>query len=324
MELRQLRYFVAAAEALHMSRAAARLGLSQPALSQQIRDLEVGLGLSLFERLPRGLKLTEAGQDLLEQSRRILADVEHMTERLRHAAQGQIGRLRIAINEIAGQQRLVAQAFQAFRTAYPNVAIELSQLSTFEQLEALREGRIDAGFHHDQQQDLDLLDCVTLREDGFVLALERTHPLAARPRLAIADLADEPLVWLHRSINPLVIDQLLAALQARGVSPTIAIEARSDISMMNFISVGLGAGLVVSAERWGDRGEGAGANVVFRPLEDLSLPVNFVFASRRGDSSPLLANFTGIVRQAHAAALGNPDSPPAPPGLAPAITGATA
>jgi len=298
MELRQLRYFVAAAEALHMSRAATRLGLSQPALSQQVRDLETGLGLTLFERLPRGLKLTAAGHLLLDQARRILADVDHLRERLRFAALGEIGRLRIAINEIAGQQKLVAQAFQVFRARFPNVSLDLSQLSALEQIEALREGRIDAGFHHNQQQARDVLECIALREERYMLGLQRTHPLATRPSLRIADLADEPLVWLHRSVNQLLADQLMARLQEQGVTPSIAIEAMSDISMMNFISVGLGSGLVVSAERWGDSG-----NVVFRPLEDLSIPVSFVFAWRRSDASPLVHNFTQIVREVHAAEL---------------------
>ena len=294
MDLRQLKYFVAAAEEAHMSRAAVRLGLSQPALSQQIRELENGLGLSLFERLPRGLRLTPAGQELLVQARRILADIEHTRERLRFAARGEVGRLRIAINEIAGQQTLVAEAFRTFRGLYPNVSLDLSQLSTFEQLEALRDGHIDAGFQHNQ--NLELLDSITLREDSFLLGLSPDNPLAKKKSLVIKDLADEPLVWLSRSVNPLLSDQLMARLQDRGITPHIAIEAKSDISMMNFISVGLGVGLVISADRWGDSGR-----VLFRRLQDLRFPVNFVFAWRQQNTSPLLHNFIRIVREANAA-----------------------
>lgn len=294
MELRQLRYFVAAAEEAHMSRAAQRLRVSQPAVSQQIRDLEADVGSALFERLPKGLRLTSAGEILLDQARRVLADIEHMHENLRHAGRGEVGRLRIAINEIAGQQRLIAQIFQRFRSAYPNVALDLVQLTAFEQIEALHDGRIDAGFQHNQNQDTEFLDCLILREEHFLLGVPAAHAFATRDDLSVADLADQPLVWLHRSVNPLMSDQLMACLLNKNVTPRIVIEARSDVSMMNFISVGLGLGLVVSGQRWGGSGD-----IRFKRLADLSLPLNFVFASRKGDPSPLLRNFAEIVAKSH-------------------------
>jgi DNA-binding transcriptional LysR family regulator len=132
MELRHLRYFVAAAEEQHMTRASERLRISQPALSEQIRELEADLGLRLFERVARGIRLSSAGREFLERARAILADVELARERAFHAERGEVGRLRLAFNEIAGQQRAVGQAVQRFHNAYPAIELDITQMAGHE------------------------------------------------------------------------------------------------------------------------------------------------------------------------------------------------
>lgn len=293
MELRQLRYFVAAAEEQHMTRAAQRVHISQPALSEQIRDLEDELGFPLFERLPRGIRLSHAGQVFLEHVRRILADVEVARERSREAGRGEVGHLRIAFNELAGQQRMVGRALQAFRTTYPNVMLDMVQLTAQQQLEALHQGSIDAGFQHNQGQDREAQHFLRLRVDRFVLAVPPFHPLASRKRIRLADLAQVPQVWMHRSVNPQAHEALRGAFATRGIVPLVVQEAHSDVAILNLVSVGLGVGLVVSARRWGESD-----SVVMKQVADLSLALDFGLAWSRANASPLLANFVAVLEQA--------------------------
>ena len=290
MELRQLRYFVVAGEEQHISRAAQRLHVSQPALSQQIRDLEAELGFALFDRLPRGVRLSAAGSAFLERVRAILADLADATERSRHAGRGEIGRLRIGFNEIAGRQAIVGEAMRAFREKYPHVELDMAEMNTFQQLDAFRAGLIDIGFQYNQGQDLESVRCHTLRTDRYCVALPDFHPLAKRKRLSATDLRDEPLIMTSRSVNPLIYSRLMAFFHDQGVSPRIVQEASSVGSVMNLVSVGMGLGLAVDV-----RGASNPDNVVMRPLTGLDLPLNFVLAWRTTDPSPLVANFVHTV-----------------------------
>lgn len=290
MELRQLRYFVVAGEEQHISRAAQRLHVSQPALSQQIRDLESELGFALFDRLPRGVRLSVAGSAFLERVRTILADLADATERSRHAGRGEIGRLRIGFNEIAGRQASVGEAIRAFREQYPHVELDMAEMNTFQQLEAFRAGQIDIGFQYNQGQELDSVRCHPLRTDRYCVALPDFHHLAGKNRLTASDLSDEPLIMTSRSVNPLIHSRIMAFFHEQGISPRIVQEAGSVGSVMNLVSVGMGLGLVVDVH-----GASNPDNVVMRPLSGLKLPLNFVLAWRAADPSPLVANFVRSV-----------------------------
>ena len=292
LELRHLRYFVVAGEEQHFSRAAERLEISQPALSEQMRELEAEIGSPLFERLPRGIRLSNAGQVFLEYARKILAEVETARERSFHAGQGEVGLLRIAFNEVAGQQQVVAESLHRFRSIHPNVELDMTQMTTFEQLDALRRNTIDIGFQHNQGQDVDRVSFFKLRSEGFVLAIPACHELAKASSVCLADLHQRPLVWLHRSVNPLLYDQLRNLLSAARVTPNVVVEPKSDISIMNLVSVGMGLGVVVSAKRWGQSD-----SVVMKPIDDLALSLNFGVAWRRSDNSPLVSNFVAVVKE---------------------------
>src|SRR5271156_2203858 len=149
MELRHLRYFVAVGEEQHYGRAARRLRVAQPALSRQIQDLEDEIGFTLFDRLPRGVKINAAGKSFLEDARRILQQVSEATTRAARVARGQCGTLRVGFAESASWHGVVPDSFRQFRERQPDAELQLNPLSSLEQVEAVRSGRLDAGFVFD-------------------------------------------------------------------------------------------------------------------------------------------------------------------------------
>src|ERR687885_395673 len=153
MELRHLRHFVAVAEELHVGRAAARLHIAQPPLSRQIRDLERDVGAPLFARVPRGVALTPAGHAFLPEARLTLAQAERARRTAQRAARGEIGRLRVGFVEAATFSGILPDVLRFFRKHYPDVALELLELSSLQQAEALREGRIDVGLLYSPPPD---------------------------------------------------------------------------------------------------------------------------------------------------------------------------
>jgi DNA-binding transcriptional LysR family regulator len=146
MELRHLRYFVAVGEEQHYRRASRRLRVAQPALSRQIRELEEEVGFKLFDRLPRGVKLSAAGRLFLEDARRILQAVSEATARADHVARGQSGTLRVGFTENASWHGVVPDSFRLFREQQPDAELQLQPAASLEQLDAIRSGRLDAGF----------------------------------------------------------------------------------------------------------------------------------------------------------------------------------
>jgi len=165
------------------------------------------------------------------------------------------------------------------------------QLTTPEQIEAMRMNRVDLGFQQNQGEASDLLTVLPLWQDKFVLAVAEDHPFVNRKKIQISDLATQPLIWLHRSVNPLLSDRVRGLLTQKGPMPRIILEAKSDASMMNFVASGLGLGIVVSTPRKGNLG------VVFKPVQDLNLPVAFTLAWRRDDKSIPLLNFVKLVKE---------------------------
>src|SRR6267154_1207913 len=146
MELRHLRYFVEVGEEQHFGRGAQRLRVAQPALSRQIQDLEDEIGFKLFDRLPRGVKISAAGKSFLEDARRILQQVNEATARAKRVAHGQSGILRVGFTESASWHGVVPESFRKFRQEQPEAELQVNPLSSLEQFEAVRSGRLDAGF----------------------------------------------------------------------------------------------------------------------------------------------------------------------------------
>src|ERR1700687_3410182 len=192
MELRHLRYFVAIGEEENYRRAAQRLNVAQTALSTQIQDLEAELGFKLFDRLPRGVKLSAAGKLFLEEASRILRDVNEAAARAARVARGQSGTLRIGFTENASWRGVVPESFRRFREQQPDAELQLQPAPSLEQLDAIRSGRLDAGFlNFMPKADLEL-DQLLVATQRVELAVPKRHPLTKLKKLRLRDLTDAP------------------------------------------------------------------------------------------------------------------------------------
>lgn len=262
MELRHLRYFVAVAEELHFGRAAQRLHLAQPPLSQQIRALEEELGARLFARTSRTVRLTPAGQGFLLHVRGVLARVEEAARLARSIHLGEAGELCVGyMNPV--MDAVLCRALAAFRQARPGVALRLRELPSTEQLEELRAGRLDVAFIRlARGQELQGLTTRTVLREPYVLALPEEHRLARLPVVPLFEAGSEPLILFPRAAMPVLHDAMLSALRAAGAVPEIAQEVSGKHASLALVAAGFGVCLVpASARDWGRRG------VVLRPVE---------------------------------------------------------
>ncbi|MGE4553738.1 MAG: LysR family transcriptional regulator [Desulfovibrionaceae bacterium] len=295
MELRHLRYFLAVAEELHFGRAAARCHLAQPPLSQQIKDLEREVGAELFRRNSRNVALTPAGEALLAHARAALREAERGAEAARAAAAGTAGRLDLGFVNPA-MDGFLSRAIAAFRREAPDVRLTLHELGSREQLEALRAGRLHAGFIRLAGQDVSGLAHEVLHRDRYVAALPRGHRLTKLKRVPLAELAREPLILYPRDTGPALYDAMLAALRTAlppgHPGPAIAQEARSKHTTLSLVAAGLGVALVPGGiQVW--RREGVVLREVAGALPDIELAV-----VRPEPEPPALARLLAAARAA--------------------------
>lgn len=291
MELRHLRYFVAVGDDEHYGHAAQRLRVAQPALSSQIQDLEREMGVQLFDRLPRGVRLTAAGKVFLEDCRRILQNVSEAAIRAERAARGIIGILRVGFTESASWHGVVPDSLRQFRRAHPEAELQLSSLISLDQVEAVRSGRLDAGFVYVPTSDAQIAEA-SVASHQVVLAMPRRHPLSRLEKLRLSDLAETDFVWFPRHQHPLNHDRLLLACSRGGLThPRIVQEAVDQATMLSLVSCGLGVAFVTDATRWRCPKE-----VVLRKVADLRLPLTVSCIWRKDNGAPLLARFLAHVR----------------------------
>jgi DNA-binding transcriptional LysR family regulator len=293
MELRHLRYFVAVGEDQHYGRASRRLGVAQPALSRQIQDLEMEIGFKLFDRMPRGVKLSAAGELFLKDARRILQDVGDATTRAARLARGQSGTLRVGFAENVSWQGVVPESFRRFREHQPGADLQLQPAASLEQLEAIRSGRLDAGFvNFMPKADADL-DQLAVGRQQVELALPKRHPLTRLKKLRLRDLTDAPFIWFPRRASPAFYDRLMHECYRGGLkSPRIIQEGLNEATILSLVSTGLGVGWVLGSARWR-----CPQTVAVLPVVDLNMPVSLALAWRRDNTSPLLARFIDEVRR---------------------------
>jgi DNA-binding transcriptional LysR family regulator len=292
MELRHLRYFVAVAEELHFGRAAERLHIAQPPLSRQIRDLEREVGTPLFERVPRGVELTPAGSAFLPEARLTLAQAERAQRTAQRAAQGETGRLRVGFVEAATHSGILPDVMSFFRVHLPSVGLSLFELDPLRHAEAFRDGQIDLGILHSPPLDADRwLRVEVIYTEPVVLAVPKSHPLAARPRLALSTLAAEPFVLFPRHVGPSMYDDIIARCRAAGFSPQVVQEAIGWSTLASLVGAGVGLGFVPrSLSKFQQPG------VVYRPVRDLSVDMSLVAVWRRGAKSPVRERFVTALR----------------------------
>ena len=303
MELRHLRYFLAVSEERHFGRAARRLHIAQPPLSRQIQALEAELGFPLFDRARRRVELTPAGVALGTHARRVFEVIELGTQEARRAAAGQIGRIVVGYPSSVASSGL-PELLGAFRARSPEVQISLRELAPQEQVEALKDGRIDVGFVRTPVDDEDLVSrCV--RRDPLLVALPKGHPLASRPRLALALLAREPFVSFPRTRSPAFFDALMRLCHDAGFVPRIVQEA-PQLDIVSLVAAGFGVAILPGSVRGAGR-----SGVVFRPITGAP-QTELRVAWRPQDASPVLRDFLDVLRE-----VGVRQSPlPSPEGAA--------
>lgn len=295
MELRHLRYFIAVAEEGHITRAAERLGMQQPPLSQQIRAIERELDVQLFRRKPRGVDLTEAGRALLSYARNIMVNLDEAFETTRRTARGEQGRIRVGITPTSPFNPFVPRVIRAFRETYPLVALTLQEYNSGDLVEHLRNEQVDAAFIRVRPAASEGLVLSALLDESVIVALPEGHELAkvANGRdasLSLRMLAGETIIVQGGRLG--MYADVVAACHAAGFNPRIE-EGPRLASTLNFVAVGLGVSLVPeSLQRMHVDG------VVYRRLKGPDQPVApLILGSRRGDSSAVLRQFLNLVKR---------------------------
>lgn len=292
MELRHLRYFVVVGEEQHYGRAARLLRVAQPALSRQIQDLEEDIGFKLFDRISRGVRISAAGKQFLEDARRILQQVDEAKMRAGRVARGLTGTLRVGFIESASWNGIVPDSFRQFRERQPDAELQLSPMSSLEQIEAIRSGRLDAGFVFNFTKADRELDQVQVGSHCLVLAAPKGHPLTKLKRIRLRDLSDAAFIWFPRRLSPAYYDRLMRECFRGGLkSPYIVQEAGDQATLLSLVSCRLGVGFVNEATRWR-----CPEGVVLLPVTDLNLPWPSSLVWRKANLSPLLAKFVADVR----------------------------
>ncbi|WOH80771.1 LysR substrate-binding domain-containing protein [Bradyrhizobium sp. BEA-2-5] len=281
MELRHLRYFVALGEELNFTRAAERLHIAQPPLSQQIRQLEDELGVTLLQRNSRPVRLTEAGELLLARARSLLANFEAAVADTQRVGRGQAGKLAIGFvgsAMFAGLPDIIG----SYRDACPDVELVLDEMLAAEIAEALRRRRIDVGFARPALLPEAGLAQRLILEEPYVAALPRAHPLAERDDIALAELSDDAFVLYPARPEPSVTGLIVAACQAAGFTPRLAQEVLHLQTAIGLIAAGVGVSLVPEAAARAQTGRGVAYIALAAPAVSAPLTI----AWRDEDVSP--------------------------------------
>jgi DNA-binding transcriptional LysR family regulator len=305
MELRHLRYFIAAAEEEHFGRAADRLHVTRPAVSQMIIDLEEELGTPLFERRAHSVKLTTAGQMLLPQLQTIMNELSNALATAKQVGQGKVGVLRIGYGSLTLLHPLFRAVIKTLHETAPDLTISLAEIPTSLQLKALAEGRIDAGFMHFGprgaiarkgsgariQTPEVVLDYLKIQSGGLGVAVPRDHRLAQMHSVSLAELANEEFVVVPASSVTPGYGLVYSLCQKAGFEPRIVQEVSSIASQLNLVSVGMGVGLTVVGKQFTYP---AGCAVI--PLNDVNYATSFVLGWVKGHTDPALSRLLEIVR----------------------------
>ncbi|HEY9623409.1 MAG TPA: LysR family transcriptional regulator [Crinalium sp.] len=291
MELRHLRYFVTVAEELNFSRAAERLHIAQPPLSQQIRNLEEELGVQLFERTKHRVALTAAGQLFLHDAQQTLLQAERAIQTAQRANRGEIGRLMIGFASSIAYS-VFPTILRRFREQFPDVELVLTELNTRLQLEGVHDGSIDVGFVHLPVVDQEL-NFLTVLEEPLVVALPENHPLANVPTISLSALAQEPFVLFPRHLACGFYDQIVSICQRSGFSPNVIQEAKLMQTIVCLVAGGLGVSLVPASL------QNLRTGVIYKPLQEQSPTLKTAMVWRPQDASPILREFIHVVASIH-------------------------
>jgi DNA-binding transcriptional LysR family regulator len=292
MELRHLRYFVAVAEEHSFTRAAERLGIKQPPLSLQIRQLEKEIGAPLFRRLSRPVDLTGAGKLLLEEARIILARVDRAKIEVKRRARGETGQMYIGMAGATYFEPLVGAINREYRATYPNVTLSAEESSSLMLIAKLQAGTIDAAFVRSPVVEHSDIAVVTIVEDDLVLMVPKGHALDRLPAVPLAALAGETLFLFARRMNAGLYDSIIAACQRADFQPNLGRELPHIFATFPVVAAGLGCAFV---PRCLTRVHVDG--VSFRPIAGEELPMRVSLAYRRDDQSAAVKNLATLARR---------------------------
>jgi DNA-binding transcriptional LysR family regulator len=289
MELRHIRYFLAVAEEQNFTRAAARVGIGQPPLSQQIKDLETEVGAPLFHRIPQGAELTEAGRAFLENVRVIPVQTERATRAAQRAARGEIGSLRVGFVGSAPFNRVMPATIRSFRRAYPDVEMSFEESNAMRLIASLKDGELDAAFFRVNESPSDDLQIRLISEERMVVVLPATHPAAKSVEIDLVRLRNDALILVPRDVGPSLFDTVMLTCRQAGFEPILGQSAPQLSSVVSLVAAELGFSMVPESMRQLQL-----TGVTYREVAGDAPLTRLALAYRRGETSKIVRNFVGL------------------------------
>ncbi|KRE06082.1 LysR substrate-binding domain-containing protein [Priestia megaterium] len=290
MDLRQIRYFIMVAEELSFSRAAERLKMAQPPLSQEIRKLEEELGVTLFHRTRRQVKLSDSGRVFLEESRRTLLQVDRSIKATQLADDGRIGHLTIGFVDSTD---IVIDIIKKFRERFPKIHLVLREMTTEQQLKALYKKEIHIGFIRSNQNNK-ILTSEICCEESLSLVLPENHPLASFPKVPIHLLANEPFIMFPRYLGAKFYDLIISYFWGYSISLNVVQEAIQMHTIVNLVATGMGISVVPSSVESVKR-----SGIVYRKIQETTPKVNLYISWRQDEKSTIIDHFLTVAREAY-------------------------
>ncbi len=294
MNVNRLRYFCAVAEELHFGKAAARLHMAQPPLSQQIRLLEEQLDLTLFERTTRKVSLTAAGRELYVEASRVLAEYDRFEQRVREVRSGTRGTLRIGFVDSASYDTM-PRLLKAYRLRWPSVEYELRSMSSDEQIAALNQDKIDLGLSRTAGVHAgvhDALEALVLQREPLAVAVPADNPLAGQGSISLAELEGAMFIGFDRKVSPSLHRELVGKLKSRGIDYEPIIEATEYATILGLVASGQGVSLVPNSVR-----TLRPPNLTFLAIDDEDASIPLLLMTRSDESSPLVAQVRELANE---------------------------
>jgi DNA-binding transcriptional LysR family regulator len=286
MELRHIRYFLAVAAEQNFSRAAERVGIGQPSLSLQIRDLERAVGTRLFHRIPQGAELTQAGKAFHDLVRNIPDYAERAMQSARQTARGESGALAVGYTNSSGLNPVFSAALRSYRRAFPDVALSLKESYTAQLIDGLLDGELDVVFVRPVEADAERLKIRLISEESLMAVLPIRHRAAKLAQLNLSDLRDESFILPRREDTPSFFDTVIAACRKAGFDPALGPSVPQLVTIVQLVAAEIGVSLVAaSLQAFQIKG------VVFKEIHDVSPKTRLSLAWRRTDTSLFLKNF---------------------------------
>jgi DNA-binding transcriptional LysR family regulator len=291
IEIRQLKYFSRVAELEHYGQAAADLHIVQPALTRQIKQLEEELGVQLFERLPRGVRLTPAGKVLLEKSRLLLQSLDRLVYSTRQAASGKTGAIRVGFADGATYSGHLATYVRDFRKRFEHVDVELIHSSSLKQWELLANNAIDLGFVYWLPKNREAISHQIINREQLMLATTASSGLNKKKKIMLKDLVELPFVWIKRKESPQYYDMILAQCDRAGVTLHVLQEANTESAILSLVSAEIGSSFITEAAL-----KRRPENVILLPVKDLDCELKLMAIWRKNDNNPVLKHFVGMFK----------------------------